>query len=215
METLKCNGHDLNTYVDRFLYLVSKAKLTGDKEKVRMFAKGFAESSPYQDKLKRLMEEEKSLDEITAELHRYYATVVCLSAPAMKETTQQVEEGTQKGRNSKKRRKGNDDDAAKTQEKKNDNGQKVVSPRPTKEDYGKLSKDEKIQLAKTGKVSGYTISQNPGPDGTHTIKKTPEKPAARRNVVQPEAEVDYDDDSDHKSIDGPIMESLKEMGGFW
>jgi len=94
METLKCNGHDLTTYVDRFLYLASKAKLTDDKEKVRMFAKGFAETSPYQDKLKRLLEEEKSLDEITAALHSYYATVVCLSVPALKETTQQDEEGT-------------------------------------------------------------------------------------------------------------------------
>ncbi len=176
-----------------------------------MFAKGFVETSPYWDKLQRLMEKEKYLDKITANLHRYYATVVCLTAPAMKEIMHQVEEGTQTGKNSKKRRKGTDDDAAKTPGKKNGNGQKVVSPRLTKEDYGKLSKDEKTQLAKTGKVSGYTISQNPGPDGTHTIKKTPEKPGARCNKVQPED----DDNDDHKSLDVPIMESLKEMGGFW
>lgn len=96
---------------------------------------------------------------------------------------------------------------------------KQVVPRINKQDYGKLTQDEKAELTKTGKITGYTISQNPRTAGTHTLveaTQTKTQKPPRRNKVDLPGTGDNnvpDSDDDHKSMDDSVKETLNQL--FW
>jgi hypothetical protein len=76
IETLKCKGTDVASYISKFEVLAKRGQITDDAAKVDLFVKGFEESSPYWEKLTRLHETKPSLGEIITGLNNFYASIV-------------------------------------------------------------------------------------------------------------------------------------------
>jgi hypothetical protein len=158
LQSLQCKGTDVNKYICQFEYLVKKAQLIDDKDLIRYFCEGFEKDSPYYDKLHRLLEEDKSLQEIMNALLKYYGSNVCLR----KDTKDKVNEAKEGG----KRKKGNGD----AESLESNNGSK--RPRLQKDDFAKLTPAERKSYLDTGKIAGYVIEADPGNKGVVHCRKS-------------------------------------------
>jgi hypothetical protein len=207
IETLKCKGTDVSSYISKFEVLAKRGQITGDAAKVDLFIKGFDEGSPYWDKLTRLRETKPSLREIIEGLNSFYASIV--SAKVLNQESEKVnDEDAESARKKGRKRKGGDE-KGKTPKKPKEGPAKVVVPRIVAEDYKKLSAKERSELLTTGKLSAYTMvvsTEHEGKykltkkDGSGTAGKTPK---ARRVIkVQEEDTVSSkDDDSTAKTLE--------------
>jgi hypothetical protein len=166
---LKCKCADIHHYVQRFEYLMKKAKINGQQERIRYFMEGFSEASPYWDKLSRLKEDKNiTLEEIITSLVDCYSTNVCTTM-AKKRNPEDADEPVPSKRQRQGKGKGKRN--VECQKDQSSDGKKKPIRIPT-EVYKDLTKDEKAELKKTGKIDGYTISKDPNDKGVHTCVKT-------------------------------------------
>ncbi len=178
---LKCKGADIHHYVQRFEYLMKKAKITGQQERIRYFTEGFSEASPYWDKLSMLKEDNNiTLEKIITSLVNYYSTNVCTTM-----TKKHDPDDGEEPAPSKHQRQGKGKGKRNGESQKNQNPDGKKKPiRFLTEVYNDLTKEEKAELKKTGKINGYTISKELNDKGVHTCVKTksnkyPNKDSAR------------------------------------
>jgi mRNA-degrading endonuclease RelE of RelBE toxin-antitoxin system len=207
IETLKCKGTDVASYISKFEVLAKRGQITDDAAKVDLFIKGFDESSPYWDKLTRLRETKPSLGEIITGLNNFYASIVSAKVLHKGNGKLDDEDGEATSKRIRKRKGG--DEKGKTPKKPKEGPAKVDVPRIVAKDYKKLSAKERSELQTTGKLSAYTMVESTEHEGKYKLTKkdgsgTAGKTTKVRRVVNGQEEDSIsskDDDSTKKTLD--------------
>ena len=186
IESLKCHGEDVATYISKFEVLAKRGEISDDKTKVDLFVKGFDDGSPYWEKLNRLRENNPSLENIIQGLTNYYASIVSTTVP--------VGNGGNGAKGKRGKRKSKEDVS---NDPKKPKGEKAIVPRLIAEDYKKLTPQERTELQSTGKLSAYTLVKSTEHEGKFQLVKkatsgTNGKTPGKARRVKKGAEIDKD-----------------------
>lgn len=230
LQKLKCFGTNLTWFFDRFNVLVIKAGITSEKDIKEYMKEAFEKESPYYEVVNRLLcDKAKSSKEIIVLLHEYYASHVCLTEKDTKlysgvplreadevylTTTPNPTVSNRKKRKARDAPKGHGDVTPKGASPKKKFG---GAPKIVKEDYLKLSEEERTELRTEGKVKGYHIFKSKDePGSSRCVKEGTKTSKIRRvaNVVTNEGHAG-DSDGDESSFDDITEEQRKGFEAFY